>query len=275
MQAKRFFLFILICALLFSMPACSESPSIGPDDGYAGKVTVSVNLGNGSTRVRIIEGDGARQLVQRLTAMMPTGEREEKITDAQWTSGYYPADETPVMTAWLETDSGIYRANLDKKTVCRVESHYAEGELLLANAGFFELVDVLSKYWPYHTDICSYHNGELKTEHKLTAPTTVKLKVKDVEVNKDGWENKKSQKYWVAVILEVESTVEQTVQIVLHPGRSGCVSYGSSVKELEMKAGEQLEVRMPLYSYMAWWSTAEIIADNTRIVLRNEDVLND
>ena len=57
MQAKRIFLLILICALLSSMPACSESPSIGPDDGYAGKVTVSVNLGNGSHILRPEAGD--------------------------------------------------------------------------------------------------------------------------------------------------------------------------------------------------------------------------
>lgn len=274
MRVKRIVLFVLFCVLLFSMLGCSKAPSIGPDDGYSGTATIYLYKNQSATK-KIIKGDGARQLTQGLSAMLLTGKKEQKISDTPWENGSNIPEETPKNTAWIETEAGIYRANLDAKTVCRVESHYGEGKHLWANAKFFEFVTMLNKHWPYHADICSYRNGKLHTEHQLTAPTTVKMKVKDVVVNKDGWENKNSQKYWVVVILEVESSVEQTVKIVLRPATYGCVSYGNSVKQLEMKAGEQLEVRMPLYSPMAWWSTAEIIADNTRIFLRNEDVLND
>lgn len=276
MKGKRLLAFVLVCALLTLLLGCGKTdgnaPSVGPDNGYAGKVKFSVRYEVGAY-VNTIEGDAARQLIQYLETMTPAGKREQKISDAQWTSGYSTVEETPSNTAWLETDTGIYRANLDKKTVCRVESHYGEGELLNADPRFFELAAAL-RYWPYHAATCVLRNGKLETENQLTAPTTVKIKVKKVVVNEEGLDHEFLGKYWVAVTLQVESTVDQTVQLILQPDIYGDVGYAGSAEKLEMRAGQKKTVTLPLCSPGPWWTTATIVADNTRVFLRNDDWLN-
>ena len=274
MKGKGILVCLMVCLMVFTATACAgpmyAAASIGPDEGYTGRVDLT-SFEEGKVGRKTILGDGARRVVERLAAMQRTGEIEKKICDAQWDDNRQVAEETPEGTMWIKTENDLFRLNLRKETICKVEMHYGEGVLLKADSDFFTWLEGM-RFAPYNTDICYYRDGKLETKHCLAAPTTAIVRVKSVKVAdpKEPWETESGKKYWVSVTVEVKSLEDQTIWVSLNPVQVGDNMLSGSGEQLELKKGEVKELQLPLFTHYFRWQGGTIWADNTRVLLMNE-----
>ena len=208
--------------------------------------------------------DLAYSIIDAVEELTETGEVIEKISDDVVDEN---ATELPIArgTLWFEVGSKIYRIDPDFTQICRVEGHLGKGYVMNASEQLKKMISDAWQYHPYDYYTGSYNNetNEIELNHVYDAPSTVHVHIKKVEVINDYDPANK-------IILELTSTVDQSVYISLFCSQSGDNLAEGDAKDLTLQAGKPETVELTFGGWKDFNYWIDIKVDNTRINLRIE-----
>ena len=216
--------------------------------------------GRGLSEKTIQPGETATALAQMLDAMEENGQVVPKISDDSLDdySSDLPVDRG---TMWIEIGTDLYRITPGFTQLCRVDSHLGVGYVLDMSPEFAALLAEAWQYFPFNYYSGTYDNetNEIKLEHKREAPSTVQIQIKSLEVY-DSFDSHNK------IVLEVTSTIDQTVSIEMTCQQSEDNLGLGDHKELIMSSGqtETVELTFIGFKFQHW---IEIRAGNTFIYL--------
>ena len=145
--------------------------------------------------------------------------------------------------------------------ICRVEGYLGKGYMLQITEQFRKMVSNALAAYPYDYYTGRYNNqtDAILLQHYYQADSTVHVHIKELEVFKEFSPKNK-------IVVELFSTVDQTVAINLDCYQSEDNLASGDWKEISLKAGEGKTVELSFggwkYSY-----TVCITVDNTKIEL--------
>ena len=208
--------------------------------------------------------DLAYSIIDAVEELTETGEVIEKISDAVVDENTTQPPIEPG-TLWFEVGSKIYRIDPEFTQICRVDGHLGKGYVMNASEQLKKMISDAWQYHPYDYYTGSYNNetNEIELNHVYDAPSTVHVHIKKVEVINDYDPANK-------IILELTSTVDQSVYISLFCSQSGDNLAEGDSKDLTLQAGKPETVELTFGGWKDFNYWIDIKVDNTRINLRIE-----
>lgn len=237
---------LFLCGCRNTVVVSSEKPDVGSgyaDSALSGELKLMQYNWNGSgVSTKTVDGSAAGSVLSQLEQMEQTGETSPKIADGTL-SEYQVYYQLPVErgTMWIETKKALYRVAPDLSQICRVESHFGQGDILKVTDRFRKELSGVWQYWPRDSYFGTCKEHTLTVEHVYAAETTVRLKVRDMQVK-----NTYDQNYSITskITVEVTSSQDQTVEILLTCQQSDDNLGLGDCKRLEMKANKLQTVEL-------------------------------
>lgn len=221
----------------------SEKPGVGSiyaDPALSGELKlVRYGWSIKGVSTKTVDGSAADSVLSQLEQMEETGEIAPKIADG--TLSECDRLSIELGTMWIKTRNALYRVAPDLSQICRVESHFGQGRILKVTDSFRKELNGVWQYWPRDGYFGTYKEGTLTIEHVYAAETTVRLKVKDMQVKNTYDEN-----YDIInkITLEVTSSQDQMVEVLLTCQQSDDNLGLGDCKRVEMKANKPQTVEL-------------------------------
>jgi hypothetical protein len=205
----------------------------------------------------------ATPFLEALRALQPTGEVEPALPHEEMDS----YDEIPAEpgTFWVVAEGKLYRVSRDYDSVCLVDTHYGEGQVLEMTDAFASLLFNAWYYAPKDVWKGSYKQGDEKIEltNVFSAPSTVRITVKEIRIGESEDRYNRTD----GITVELVSAVDQTVEISLRSQQSEDNLGSDDYKAVELKAGVPVTVEMSFYAFhYGYWVT--LWTDNTRVEIQ-------
>lgn len=148
--------------------------------------TVNMCLNNWSWGFsnKTVTGGIAAIITEKLNSMKESGKTSPKISSNKFDQlSSSPAERG---TLWLEVQGKLYRINPDRDEICRVDSHYGKGNILIADEEFF---DIINSAWYYSGS--NYYYGKLVNEvmivfHEYKETCDVDMTVTSITLTENG-----------------------------------------------------------------------------------------
>lgn len=203
-----------------------------------------------------ITGATAGAIARRLELLQPTGEIQPAMFEQDpGNDGFYENSGT----IWIRANGNVYRILDGDTQICSVEDYFGEGTLLTKDESLYREIRYAFSYWPTDTWRGYYYDQRMEISHMYAAETTVTLNVKDFYV-------KQKEEEYGKIILELVSSVDQTVELRWETARSEDNIGGSDTQTITFRAGEKQELELSFWEFSdGEWYNLYIRVANTRL----------
>lgn len=172
---------------------------------------------NGSVSVKEIKDDIGGELLGKLSALTPNGEKSEKITDEPFSFQHYDKCYAPEGMFWIKTEDGIYRIS-PENVISKTTDYYLEGDVLEADSEFFGYISDLWNFYPRNTLACTYKDGEVKMRRVFDHDSEIFIDLISATISADATATNAANKVDIVVTSKTDKavTVEAVPQCGIH-----------------------------------------------------------
>ncbi len=217
---------------------------------------------NGGVSVKEIKGDVGGELVAKLSALTPNGEKSAKISDEPFSFQHQDVCYAPKGTFWVKTEDGIYRIS-PEKVISKAEDYYLEGDILEADSEFFDYISDLWEYYPRNTLVCTYKDGRVKARRVFGGESEVVIDIASVTVSADATATNATNKLEIVVTSKTDKDV--TIEAVPQCGPNEFAKVQS--QDVKLKANESAYITLPFGGWQDKGYEVNVIVDDARLHL--------
>ena len=215
--------------------------------------------------VKEIKDEAGEELVSKLFALTPNGEKSDKITDEPFSFQHQDKCYAPKGTFWIKTEDGIYRIS-PENVISKTTDYYLEGDVLEADSEFFDYISDLWRYYPRNTLICTYKDGRMKARRVFDGKSEVVIDIASATVSADATATNATNK--LEIVVTSKTDMEVTAEAVPQCGPNEFAKVQS--QNVKLKANQPVYLTL----FFGGWNDkpyeVNVIIDDARLFMEIE-----